>query len=361
MGSSKSPFNIVVGHDDRTRHATYRLGAFILLAVIIGIVLYYSGQALFGGARSQVELVVYGFSTQEEAFNQLIFPAFEENWEAKKNGQDLIIESVFGPSGTLANQILLGAPADVAIFSNSRHATWLEAGQLLDQDVPAEIIGYTPMVIVTRPGNPAGIKSFADLAQPGVRLLHAEPGQSGAGDWAILAEYGNAYLDGGDRATAEAQLKAIWNNVKLLGSSARATLTLFELGTGDALVTYEQDALLALDRGVPLEIVLPDCTIIAQHTAVVVSANTSSREKAVAEDFVHFLVSEEGQRMLAQYHMRPMGIDTGSFTKIIQPFTVEDLGGWPQAHHDLIEGLWQSQIAPDLETRLLPKVQDSTE
>lgn len=360
MGSNKRSFNAAVTHDDRIRNAAFSLGTFLLLALIIGIVLYYSGQALFGGTRSQVELVVYGFSTQEEAFSHLIFPAFEQNWEAK-NGQDLIIEGVFGPSGTLANQILLGAPADVAILSNVRHATWLEAGQLLDQDVPAEIIGYTPMVIVTRPGNPADIKGFADLAQPGVRLLHAEPGQSGAGDWAILAEYGSSYLDGGDRATAEAQLKAIWNNVKLLGSSARATLTLFELGTGDALVTYEQDALLALDRGVPLEIVMPAHTIIAQHTAVVVSANTSSREKAAAEDFVHYLVSEKGQRMLAQYHMRPAGIDTGSFTKIIEPFTVEDLGGWPQAHHDLIEGLWQRQIAPELETRLLPKVQDGTE
>jgi sulfate transport system substrate-binding protein len=133
-------------------------------------------------------------------------------------------------------------------------------------------------------------------------------------------------------------------------------LTLFELGTGDALITYEQDALLARDRGVPLEIVLPPRTIVAQHTAVVVTANAGAREKAAAEDFVNYLLSETGQSMLVRYHMRPAAIDSESFGQIDQPFTVEELGGWPQAHDELIEGIWKQQIAPQLEARLLPKV-----
>lgn len=331
----------------------YRLFVYLIVALLMGLVLYHGGSVMIAGLRPPVKLVVYGFSTQEDVFNQRIFPAFETIWEAK-TGRDLIIEGVFGPSGTLANQINLGAPADVAILSNAQHVTWLQVGRQVEQSNQAEIIGCTPMVIVTRPGNPASIKDFADLAQPGLQLLHAEPGRSGAGDWAILAEYGSAYLVNGDRDAAETQVKAIWNNVKVLGSSARATLTLFELGAGDALVTYEQDALFAIDRGVPLEVILPPNTIIAQHLAVIVDANITLSERAAAEDFVRYLLSEAGQKMLGQYHLRPPEVEAGEFVSTFQPFTVEDLGGWSQAYHDLIEGLWKSDMAPQLETEPLP-------
>jgi sulfate/thiosulfate transport system substrate-binding protein len=333
--------------------ALYRLTIYLVVALLTALVLYQLGLAIFAGSRRPVKLVVYGFSTQEEAFSQRIFPEFEAFWEAK-TGNDLKIEGVFGPSGDLASQIILGAPADVAIFSNAQHVAWLQVGRQVDQDTQAAIFGYTPMVIVTRPGNPAGIKDFADLAQPGVRLLHPEPGRSGAGDWAILAEYGSAYLAHGDRNTAEAQLEGIWNNVKVLGSSARATLTLFDLGAGDALVTYEQDALFALDQGIPLEIVLPPKTIIAQHMVVLVDANITPAERAAAEDFVHYLLSDSGQRMLEQYHLRSTEGEAGDSTPAFQPFTVEDLGGWSRAYQNLIEGLWKIQIAPQLETQPLP-------
>jgi ABC-type sulfate transport system substrate-binding protein len=331
----------------------YRLSVYFIVALLMGLVLYHGGSAMIAGSRPPVKLVVYGFSTQEEAFNQSIFPAFKAIWQAK-TGRELTIEGVFGPSGTLANQIILGGPADVAIFSNAQHVTWLQVGRQVERDTQAEIIGCTPMVIVTRPGNPAGIQDFAGLAQPGLRLLHPEPGRSGAGDWALLAEYGSAYLADGDRDAAEAQLKGIWNNVKALGSSARATLTLFELGAGDALVTYEQDALLALDRGIPLEVIMPPRTIVAQHMAVIVDANVTPTERAAAEDFLRYLVSEAGQKTLRQYHLRPPEVEAGDFTSSFQPFTVEDLGGWSQAYHDLIEGLWKSDIAPQLETEPLP-------
>ncbi len=333
--------------------ASYRLSVYLIIALLMGLVLYHGGPAMIAGSSPPVKLVVYGFSTQEEVFNQRIFPAFEEIWEGE-TGRDLIIEGVFGPSGTLANQIVLGAPADVAIFSNAQHIAWLQVGRQVDRDTQAEIVGCTPMVIVTRPGNPAGIQDFADLSQPALKLLHPEPGRSGAGDWAILAEYGSAYLANGDRNAAEAQLKGIWNNVKVLGSSARATLTLFELGAGDALVTYEQDALLALDRGVPLAVVVPPRTIIAQHMAVVVDANVSRSERPAAEDFVRYLLSEAGQMVLGQYHLRPPEIAADSFASIRWPFTVDDLGGWSPVYQDLIEGVWKSIIAPQLETGTLP-------
>jgi sulfate transport system substrate-binding protein len=331
----------------------YRLLALLVGVLLTGLILYQTVPAMIAGYRTPVKLVVYGFSTQADVFGEHIFPDFEASWEAE-SGRDLIIEGVFGPSGTLANQIVLGAPADVAIFSNAQHVNWLRVGRQIEQDTQAEIIGSTPMAIVVRPGNPLGVEDFSDLAQEGVQLLHAEPGESGAGDWAVLAEYGSAFLEHGDRDAAENLLTAIWENVTALGTSARGTLALFDLGAGDALVTYEQDALLAQDRGVPLEIVLPPRTIIAQHVAVIVDANVTSAERAAAEDFVRYLLSDAGQRTLAEYHLRPpeIGVDIPDAEPGL--FTVDDLGGWSPAYHDLIEGLWKTYLAERQETRPLP-------
>lgn len=322
----------------------YRVVAYLAVAVLLIVGLYYAIPALITGSRAPVRLVVYGFSTQEDVFSRGIFPAFEAAWEAE-TGRDLEIEGVFGASGTLANQITLGAPADVAVFSNAQHVAWLKAARLVNQATPAAIIGSTPMVIVVRPGNPDGVHDFADLAQPGVDLLMAEPEHSGAGDWTVLAEYGSAYLPEGDRSAAEALLEAVWGNVKALGTSARATLTLFELGAGDALVTYEQDARLAQDRGALLEVVLPPRTIVAQHVAVVIDANVTPAERRAAAEFVHFLVSDEGQEIMTRYHLRAPETGILGVASDFQPFTVEELGGWSPAYHDLIEGFWQRYVA----------------
>jgi ABC-type sulfate transport system substrate-binding protein len=126
------------------------------------------------------------------------------------------------------------------------------------------------------------------------------------------------------------------------------------LGAGDALVTYEQDARLAQDRGVPLEIVVPPHTIIAQHVAVIVDDNVTVAERSVADAFVRFLVSESGQEILRQYHLRSPEIDDSMSPTLVQPFTVEDLGGWPRAYSAVIDTLWQKEIVPHLDLELAP-------
>jgi sulfate transport system substrate-binding protein len=217
------------------------------------------------------------------------------------------------------------------------------------------------MVIITRPGNPSGITSYADLAQPGLRLLHADPRSSGAGEWSLLAEYGSALLESNDPDMAKAQLQAIWDNVRLLGPSARATLTLFELGAGDALITYEQDARLALERGVPLDIVVPPRTIIAQHVAVLVDNNITSSEQPVVQAFMDYLLSEAGQQVFSNYHMRPVNLVYEGFPPITHSFTVEDLGGWSHAYAELVEALWLTEIEPRLDLDLAPTLLDLRE
>jgi ABC-type sulfate transport system substrate-binding protein len=330
------------------------LGLVLLIAVGVSVRIARSG------ASAPVSLVVYAFSTQEEVMAQRILPAFEEAWEADTD-QDLTLEGVYGPSGTLSGQINLGAPADVAVFSTVRHATHLRVGRRVHSESQPVVISHTPMVIVVRPGNPAGIAEYADLAQPGLQLLHADPSSSGAGEWALMAEYGSALMASADRTAAKAQLQAIWRNVRLLGASARATMTLFELGAGDAFVTYEQDALLARERGVPLEIVVPSRTIVSRHVAVIVDANVTSRERPIAQAFVDYLLSDAGQQALSRYHLRPADLEGEQFPGILQPFTVDDLGGWPVVYDQVVETLWREQIEPSLELELAPTLLDRGE
>jgi ABC-type sulfate transport system substrate-binding protein len=335
------PFSLF--KDKNVRNPFY----WLLGAIFLGVLIYLVWGEIQLNDNKPLRVIVYAYSTQEEVLTQGIFPAFEQAWE-KETGKDVAIEGIFGPSGTLSLQITEGAPADMAIFSNQRHIDWLTFNKSVDRDTEPIMIASTPMVIITRPGNPANISDFADLVQPGIQLLHADPGSSGAGEWSVLAEYGSAYLATGDQDTAEAQLKNIWQNVRLVGPSARANLTLFELGACDALVTYEQDAYLARERGVPLEIVSPPRTILARHYAVIVDDNVTSRERPVVQAFLDFIQSDQGQRILSRYYLRTATIESDVLPDLIHPFTVEDLGGWTQAYNTLIEDLWKTDIKPFL-------------
>ena len=324
-----------------------RIGGWLLVVLLLTVAAYYGIQAAMVDERTPRKLVVYAFSTQEEVFSQEVFSAFERAWKTE-TGQDLTIEGIFGPSATLAEQIILGAPADVAVFSNAQHVNWLKMSRMVGLNNQPLMIGCTPIVIVVRPGNPAGIVEFDDLMQPGLCLIHPDPRTSGAGEWGVLAVYGNVYLETQNETAAKDQLKEVWKNVRLLAPSARAALTLFELGACDALITYEQDARLALARGVSLEIVVPAQTILAQPVAVIVDKNVNRAEHTLAQAFIDFLASEDGQMIFTRYQLRTISISSAQFPPLVHSFTVEDLGDWPHAYGDLIESLWKIEIEPRL-------------
>lgn len=320
-----------------------------LLAILFfSITSYIIGRGISQKEKQSLRLVVYAFSTQEEVLTQGIFPSFEQAWELE-NGGDLTIESVFGPSGTLVGQVNLGAPPDVAIFSNQRHVDWLKMGKMVREDTEPVLISKTPLVIITRQGNPKDITTYTDLTRPGLHLLHADPRNSGVGEWAVLAAFGSVFLEDGDQEAAKRELENIWGNVRLMGSSARSTLTLFELGAGDALITYEQDAFLAQQRGVPMEIIFPPRTILTQHYAVIVDKNVTPAERPIVKAFIAFILSDQGQDILSQYFFRPTTKESDIFPELPNTFTVDDLGGWAQAYKDLIEDYWKIQIEPFLE------------
>jgi len=299
-------------------------------------------------------IVVYGFSIEEEVMTGEIFPAFQDYWR-QQTSQEVTFQSEFTGSEDVTGEIMNGASADLAILSNEQHAVWLRINDLVETDwhtLPHQgVLSRSPIVIVVRPGNPLGIEDWADLASPGVSLIHPDPRTSGGAQWALLAEYGSVLLDeksGGKKAACE-QLRGIWANVVTDPTSSREALKQFLFGVADALVTYEQDALLAQARGADLEVVTPRSTVMSEHVAVSVDRNVQPWEREVVEAFVAFLWSETAQEAFSRYYFRAVTDEELSqaapeFHEIEQPFTVHDLGGWGRAYPEIIHGVWEEQL-----------------
>src|SRR6185436_10774546 len=201
-----------------------------------------------------LNITLYGFSIMKESLEKSIYPGFAAKWKAE-HGQDVRFTSSFAGSETITNQILQGVPAEIAILSIDRDAQRLKEQGFVTSDWHAlpykGIINKTPFVILVKGANPKGIHDFPDLAKPGIKLIHPDPVSSGGAQWSILAIYGSELVKSEkqnngepDQARALQTLQAIWKNVFVTPASAREARTTFELGNGDALVTYELDGLL---------------------------------------------------------------------------------------------------------------------
>jgi sulfate/thiosulfate-binding protein len=303
-------------------------------------------------------ITVYGFSVMKEVLEKAIFPAFVAKWK-QEHGEDVHFTSSFAGSETVTNQILTGVPADIAILSIERDADRLSQGGAVTSDWHSRpnhgIVNKTPFIILVRKGNPKGIHDFADLAKPGVKLIHPDPVSSGGAQWSVLAIYGSELkkseeqTGGRDEARAVATLKAIWRNVISTPGSAREARTQFETGYADALITYELEGLLMKQAGAAVEIVVPEATIFSEHPAVVVDRNVTPEERPLIDAFINYLWSVESQRAFVQYNFRAVTDDAlnsanKEFADIKMPFTVEYLGGWNKAYPEIIERVWRDQV-----------------
>ena len=299
-------------------------------------------------------IVFYGFSILGEAMNGGIFPAFQKKWAAEGRGE-IVFQGSFAGSGTITNQIILGAPAHLALLSLESDADRLADAHIVSdgswRKLPeGGVVNRTPFVIFVRPGNPLGITDFADLTRDGVRIVHPDPLTSGGANWAILAEYGAGFREyGGDAAAGEALLAGIWRNVAAQAASARAARTQFEQGFGDALITYEQEAVYDKSRGrLKAEVVMPRRTILSEHTLVVIEKNVRKPEREAVDLFTQFLWSEEAQRIFLKYGFRSVneGLNAGraEFGRIEDPFRIADFGGWRRAKKEIVEAIWKRRV-----------------
>jgi len=301
-------------------------------------------------------IVVYGFSVEEEVLVEGIFPAFQDHWR-QQTGQEVVFDSIFDSSEQLTQSVLDGAPADVALLSNEQPAIWLRINDVVESDWQSfpyhGVVSHSPIAIVVRPGNPLGIENWADLARPNVRLIHPDPRTSGGAQWALLAEYGSKLLEGNNgQDAARQQLDAIWANAVETPASSREALKKFLFGVGDALVTYEQDALLAQARGADLEVIIPPSTIMTEHVVVMVDKNVKPWEREVVQAFIDFLWSDTAQQALTGYYFRSVTNETFNdavlaFSALEGAFTVTNLGGWGYAYPEIVHDVWEEQILTD--------------
>jgi sulfate transport system substrate-binding protein len=312
--------------------------------------------------RGGVNITLYGFSIMKEPLEKAIYPAFADKAK-REHGIDIHFTSSFAGSETVTNQILQGVKAQIAILSIERDAYRLKQAGLVTSDwhqLPQQgIVNKTPFVILVRKGNPKGIHDFSDLAKPGIKLIHPDPVSSGGAQWSILALYGSELVKSrnqtgeADRVRALQTLQAIWHNVMSTPASAREARTTFELGNGDALITYELDALM-MKQGNPAadaEIVIPEATIFSEHPAVVIDRNVSVADRQVIDAFMQYLWSDEAQRAFVKYNFRAVTNETlnqenKELATIKYPFTVNDplIGGWGRAYPEIIEGVFRDQV-----------------
>jgi sulfate transport system substrate-binding protein len=331
-------------------------GAFWIVFVAL---LSYAVWPWLPGVRREADrtVIVYGFSILADVMNDGVFPAFQAEWQSR-TGEHVEFISSFAGSGTVTNQIVMGVPAHVAILSLELDAHRLvEEGKVQPNAwrVPGKggVVNRTPFVILVRPGNPRGITGFADLARPGVGVVHPDPLTSGGAQWAILAEYGSALRRTGRPDSAYAELAGTWGNVVAQASSARAARTQFESGFGDALITYEQEAIADLLRGeLNGEIVYPRSTVLSEHLVVVIEENIRPEDRDLVSAFVSFLWSEPAQRIFVQHGFRSVdeALNAGNplLGRIDDPFTVEDFGGWARVKSEIVDGIWKARVLPEL-------------
>jgi sulfate transport system substrate-binding protein len=310
------------------------------------------------GERGDITITLYGFSVMKESLEKAIFPGFAAKWK-QQHGQVVQFQSSFAGSETVTNQILRGAPADIAILSIERDVQRLQKDGFVTADwhsLPAHgIVNKTPFVIIVRQGNPKGIKDFSDLAKPGVRLIHPDPISSGGAQWSILAIYGSelkkSEKESSEKDTARAlqTLRAIWKNVISTPGSAREARTTFELGNGDALITYELEGLLMKEANSPIEVVTPQSTIFSEHPAVVIDRNVTAAERPVIDAFMQYLWSDEAQQAFVKFHFysstnEAFNQANTAFGHIEMPFGIDYFGGWDKAYPEVIEGVFRDQV-----------------
>ncbi len=340
------------------RKTTSQSIPFLAAAALISALLVASCLPKPPGESGDITITLYGFSIMKESLEKAIFPNFSAKWK-QQHGQTVQFQSSFAGSETITNQILRGAPADVAILSIERDVQRLQKDGFVTSDwhsLPAKgIVNKTPFVIIVRRGNPKGIKDFSDLAKPGLRLIHPDPISSGGAQWSILAIYGSELkkaekaTGGADKAHALQTLRAIWKNVISTPGSAREARTTFELGNGDALITYELEGLLMKEAKAPVELVVPQSTIFSEHPAVVIDKNVTAAKRPLINAFMEYLWSDEAQEAFVKFHFYSSTNDafnqaSTQFGRIEMPFTIEYFDGWDKAYPEVIEQVFRDQV-----------------
>jgi sulfate transport system substrate-binding protein len=305
--------------------------------------------ALAGGlgiaaAQQPVTLLNVSYDPTRELyaeFNQ----AFARYWKGK-SGQEVKFRQSHGGSGKQARSIIDGLDADVATLALAgdtdalvKNGGWLAADW--QKRLPHNASPYTStIVLVVRQGNPKGIKDWDDLIKPGVAVITPNPKTSGGARWNYLAAWEFAKRKYGGDAKAKEFVAKLYANVPVLDTGARgSTITFGQRNMGDVLIAWENEAhLLEKEFNAKFDVIAPSISILAEPAVAVVDRNVDRKgTRAVAEEYLRYLYTEEGQDIIGKHFYRPAVSQKAQakyarqFPKI-NLFTIDQaFGGWAQA------------------------------
>ena len=294
-------------------------------------------------AQQQVNLLNVSYDPTRELYVDFN-AAFAKHWKAKA-GQDVAIKQSHGGSGKQARSVIDGLDADVVTLGLApdidalvKNGGWVAPDW--QKRLPHNAAPYTStIVLVVRKGNPKGIKDWSDLVKPGVAVITPNPKTSGGARWNYLAAWEYAKRKGGSDAKAREFVAQLYKNVPVLDTGARgSSITFSQRNQGDVLIAWENEAyLLEKEFGSKVEVVYPSISILAEPPVAVVDKVVDKKgTRAVAEAYLNYLYSEEGQDLAGKHFYRP-AISTTAQAKYasrfpkLPLFTVEQaFGGWAQ-------------------------------
>lgn len=309
------------------------------LLVLVGICLTGTIASCAPGSASQsVELTLVSFAVTRDAYKAII-PKFAAQWK-QEQGQTVTIAQSYGGSGAQARGVIDGLPADVVHLALGLDVDRIATAGLIQpnwqQQFPNDsVVSRSVAALVTRAGNPKKINSWDDLAKDGVRVVTADPKTSGVARWNFLAFWNAAVQMGKDQAGAKDFVGQIYRNAPVLTRDAReATDAFFQQGQGDALINYENEILLAQQRGESLTFTIPKVNISIDNPIAIVDQNVAAHNnREVVEAFVQFLFTPAAQAEFAKAGFRPIDASIANqksdqFPAVERLGTVADFGGW---------------------------------
>jgi sulfate transport system substrate-binding protein len=313
-----------------------------LLVLLLLPLLQVAGCGGAGGA--DVRLLNASYDPTRELFDDYN-AAFAAHWLAQ-TGQSVRITQSHGGSAKQARSVIDGLPADVVTLALGYDIDAIAARAKLlpanwESRLPDNSAPYTSTIVfLVRKGNPKGIRDWGDLVRPGVAVITPNPKTSGGARWNYLAAWAWALRQpGATEATARDYLRQLFANVPVLDTGARgATTTFVQRRIGDVLVTWENEAYLAIEQLGPgaVEVVTPSISILAEPpVAVVDKVALRKGTREVAQAYLQYLYSPAAQEIIARHHFRPrdpgvMARYAGRFPQLTLA-TIRDFGGWEQA------------------------------
>ena len=319
-----------------------RFAALAVAATTIPAVL--SGCAASGGSSSNSDSVsVVGFSVLKTA-NEPVIADFQKT----DAGKGVKFTTSYGASGVQSRAVAGGLPADEVHLSLEPDVASLVSAGLVDpswnQTPTKGILTDSEVVFLVRKGNPLGIKTWDDLAKPGVKIITPNPASSGSAKWNILAAWAHVSGQGGTDAQAKEFVTKILKNTIALPGSGSDALASFVAGNGDVLLAYENDSIAARAAGDAVDYILPDDTLLIQNPAAL-----TKDASAPAADFLKFQLSTAGQTDYAKAGFRPViqGINvqvpgandpSNPFPAVKKQYTIDKtFGGWEKANSEFFD------------------------